>query len=67
MLYTDGVTEARNGEGEEFGEDRLVEGINADWSRNAGQTVDDVLKSVHRFANGTMQHDDITLIAARRR
>ena len=64
MLYTDGVTEARNPEGDEFGEQRLFETIRAAGDCSASETVDDVLEAVQRFAKGTIQHDDITLIAA---
>jgi sigma-B regulation protein RsbU (phosphoserine phosphatase) len=64
VLYTDGVTEARNVEGDEFGEQRLFETIRAAGDCSASEMVDHVLETVHRFAAGTIQHDDITLIAA---
>ena len=64
VLYTDGITEARNPEGDDFGEERLFETICATGDRSASEIVEDVLEAVHRFAAGTIQHDDITLIAA---
>ena len=64
VLYTDGVTEARNQEGDEFGEQRLFETIRSVENSSAGEMVDAVLEAVHRFAAGTPQHDDITLITA---
>ena len=67
VLYTDGVTEARNPEGDEFGEQRLFETIRTAGDCSAREIVDDVLAAIHQFAAGTVQHDDITLIAAVRR
>lgn len=67
VLYTDGVTEARNEQGEEFGEDRLLEALQAAPAGGAQLVVDHVLEAVKRFAAGAPQHDDITLIVARRR
>ena len=63
-LYTDGITEAGNDTGEEFGEQRLIEALH----RNRGGSAQDLLASVveaaQRFSPGE-QFDDITLIVAR--
>ena len=67
LLYTDGVTEARNLAGDEFGEERLAETIRAAGRRSAPELADGVLATTNTFAAGATQHDDITLIAAVRR
>ena len=61
ILYTDGITEAMSGEGEEYGEDRLV--AIARRHRDAStQSLNDALFSdVLAFAGDTLQ-DDATLI-----
>jgi serine phosphatase RsbU (regulator of sigma subunit)/catechol 2,3-dioxygenase-like lactoylglutathione lyase family enzyme len=64
FLYTDGVTEAVNGEGEEFGEERLVKA-----ARQHGQlSLPELLARIADQARGFSpdeQTDDITLIAAK--
>jgi len=66
LLYTDGVTEA-TGEGtEEFGERRLIEAVKRHRTLPPEALVKSILNDVARFSPGE-QHDDITLIAARRR
>ena len=65
FLYTDGVTEARNFNGEEFGEGRLEQAIKARKSESAEETLAGLLATVETFAAGQAQHDDITLIVAR--
>src|SRR3984885_9589396 len=64
VLYTDGVTEAFNDRGEEFGEQRLIESLR----RNRGQAprglLDAILKDVQQFSPRE-QHDDITLVVAK--
>ncbi|QOY88257.1 SpoIIE family protein phosphatase [Paludibaculum fermentans] len=66
VLYTDGVTEARNPQGEEFGEDRLLDALRAAPGAGAQAAADQLLEALTRFAAGAPQHDDITLIVARR-
>jgi serine phosphatase RsbU (regulator of sigma subunit)/catechol 2,3-dioxygenase-like lactoylglutathione lyase family enzyme len=63
-LYTDGVTEAFNERDEEFGEQRLIEGLRrrSDLSPNA--LLDAILCDVREFSPQE-QRDDITLIVAR--
>jgi sigma-B regulation protein RsbU (phosphoserine phosphatase) len=66
VLYTDGITEAMSDEGEEFGEDRLLETLLAHRSR----PVDDLLKSIVstvELFSGREQEDDLTLVIARAR
>ena len=65
-LYTDGVTEAFDGDGEEFGEERLVDALH----RHRDQPTDALLASLVdevRAFSPHEQHDDLTLIVARRR
>ena len=63
-LYTDGVTEASNAEGEEFGAHRLSETLRRQAGGSAQALVDGVLDAVRAHSPGE-QEDDITLIMAR--
>lgn len=62
VAYTDGVTEALDEEGEEFGEERLLETINAATDLTADDIRDAVLRRVHEWSAGAPQHDDLTLV-----
>ena len=66
ILYTDGVTEAMNGDGEEFGVDRLRELFAGQPSMNPREASDAILEAVSAFAGGTPQSDDITCLTLRR-
>lgn len=68
FLFTDGVTEAFNPQGQEFGEARLQQALlqaqphtRADPAALTAQ----VLAEVHAFENGAAQADDITCMALR--
>jgi sigma-B regulation protein RsbU (phosphoserine phosphatase) len=61
VLYTDGVTEARNEEGEFFDEDRLVASARAHLGRPARELRDAILAAVHEFVGDGVQRDDIAL------
>ncbi|MGC2300878.1 MAG: SpoIIE family protein phosphatase [Acidobacteriaceae bacterium] len=63
-LYTDGVTEASDAQGEEFGQLGLIESLRRHDALDAKPTVDAVLREVQRYSSGE-QADDITLIVAR--
>ena len=61
LLYTDGITEARNAGGEEFGDDRLAAAAVAVRDGSAERMKDHVLQELHAFTGGTFD-DDATLI-----
>ena len=64
LMYTDGITDARNMEGEDFGEERLIrlaERLPRELS--ADEIVRAVADEVSRFTAGADQADDITLVA----
>jgi serine phosphatase RsbU (regulator of sigma subunit) len=63
-LYTDGVTEAFNEAGEEFGEQRLLETLQRHREASATDLARLVVDEVRAF-NIHEQHDDITLIVAK--
>jgi serine phosphatase RsbU (regulator of sigma subunit)/catechol 2,3-dioxygenase-like lactoylglutathione lyase family enzyme len=65
-LYTDGVTEAFDGRGEEFGEARLVEALRRHRARPTDGLLASLVDEVRAFSPHE-QHDDLTLIVARRR
>jgi len=64
VMYTDGVTEATNGNEEEFGEDRLLEIVKSHWDVPASDALEAVIAGVQQFGEGE-QADDMTLIVAR--
>jgi len=62
VLYTDGIIEAENAQGEFLGMDRLLELVRTNLGRPAQEIQDSILADVHRFAGDTPQSDDIALI-----
>ncbi|HWR16740.1 MAG TPA: SpoIIE family protein phosphatase [Terriglobales bacterium] len=66
FAYTDGVTEALNSSGEEFGEERLRAAIAAACSGSAQDILDRVIAEVTAWSSGIRQHDDITVIALKK-
>ena len=61
VLFTDGVTEARNAEDEEFGEDRLIAAAVANRACSAPALEARLSDAVSAFSGNTLQ-DDATLI-----
>jgi phosphoserine phosphatase RsbU/P len=66
LLYTDGVTEAENAEGVQFGAERLEQVAVAMRDLSAREAVETVVRDVADFSKGAPQFDDITCIALKR-
>jgi serine phosphatase RsbU (regulator of sigma subunit) len=61
VLYTDGVTEARNGD-DEFGYERLLTTSRAARTLSAAGIKDEILKTVSTFTDHRANDDDLTLV-----
>jgi len=59
-MWSDGIHEARNAQGDMYGEERLRQVFRA--SSGPEQTFDAILDSVHRFVGSREREDDLTLI-----
>ena len=66
VLYTDGVTEAMNGEGEQFGIERLHKVFSDRAPKDANEAAHKIFEAVNTFADGAAQSDDITCLTLRR-
>jgi sigma-B regulation protein RsbU (phosphoserine phosphatase) len=68
LLYTDGVTEAFNREGEIFSEAGLIGAVNfpAFGGDRARDVIERVADRLRKFAGGAEQSDDITMLALTR-
>jgi sigma-B regulation protein RsbU (phosphoserine phosphatase) len=66
VLYTDGVTEALNSDGDEFGLDRMIQSVRASATDGAQTIVKRIIEDVRNFTGSFPQNDDITLIAIRK-
>ncbi|MFH1861568.1 MAG: GAF domain-containing SpoIIE family protein phosphatase [bacterium] len=62
VLYTDGVSEAENAEGEQFGVDRIAEITRKSIPSGPREVVRQLLKAIHRHEKGAGLHDDLTLM-----
>jgi len=62
VIFTDGVVEAVNTQGEEFGEQRLLSVINASSNQSPGELLQAILRHIDVFVGTTPQHDDMTLL-----
>jgi sigma-B regulation protein RsbU (phosphoserine phosphatase) len=66
VAYTDGVTEAQDPEGTEFGDERLRDVIAECSGGSATEIMDAIIGRVTAWSNGTRQHDDITVVVLKR-
>ena len=66
VLYTDGVTETLNAEGDEFGVERMMQSVRASATNGAPAIVRKIIEDVRDFTGSIPQNDDITLIAIRK-
>lgn len=66
VLYTDGVVDALDEAGEEFGQARLEAILLENRRRSAGEVVDAMLAAIASHAGATPLFDDVALVVLRR-
>ncbi len=66
LMYTDGVTEAMNAEGEEFGEERIISVVKENKAMNPEELLREIERNVEEFHGSSQYSDDFTLIAVKR-
>jgi sigma-B regulation protein RsbU (phosphoserine phosphatase) len=64
-VYSDGVSEALNPTGEEYGDPRVQEVISPNWREPSDTILQSLLRSVHEFAQDAPQNDDVTALIVR--
>ncbi len=63
LFYSDGLTEARNPEGEEYGIDRVVEVFKKESRKSPKVQIQKVLESLDAFKKDTSLEDDLTILS----
>jgi len=63
VMYTDGLTDARNVRQEHFGKQTVMTHLTKHRQAAAGEIVRGLLAEVEQFSDGTEPYDDMTLIA----
>jgi phosphoserine phosphatase RsbU/P len=66
LLYTDGITEAHNSAGEEYGIQRVNTAATLSRTATPDGLISDCLSDLRGFTAGAKQTDDLTLLAIRR-
>ncbi len=60
VLYTDGITEAKNNKGEEFGYERLAHALQENAQKSSNEIEESVIKSLYAFSGSEDINDDYT-------
>src|SRR5207302_1273323 len=60
IVFTDGLVEAVNDAGEEYGEQRMIATLKANTGLSPDLLLDRMIVEVNAFVGSTPQHDDIT-------
>jgi sigma-B regulation protein RsbU (phosphoserine phosphatase) len=66
VIFSDGVTDALNDQGEPFGEGRLIGLLRRGARDNARDVIDGTLDAVRMHSAGTPQTDDMTIVVIKR-
>lgn len=66
LIYTDGVTDALNPQGEDFGARRLADIVLSQGDLSAKALVDEILQSVDNFVGTAPPFDDLTMVVVKR-
>jgi len=61
-LYTDGITESKNIDQEEFGDVRFEKILCENYNSHVDELSNEIMKRVTTFSENNIQHDDITLV-----
>ena len=67
LLYSDGLVEMRNPAGEEFGDKRIVNLVKPLITYSTDKVIQNIEKEIKVFCGNAQQHDDITLLAIKRK
>jgi len=67
VIYTDGVTEANDAHGNEFGEQRLRDVVRESLCAQPEELLAAIQHAIQNFSAGEQQFDDLTLVVARAR
>jgi sigma-B regulation protein RsbU (phosphoserine phosphatase) len=62
VIYTDGIPEARNASGDEYGEERLARMLGESFYQSAEEINQHIRRDVQEFSKGLPLHDDQTLL-----
>ncbi len=62
LLYTDGITEAQNPEGEFFGVDRLGKLVATQGSNSPEEIIDKIVSDLHAFCPSASFGDDVSMV-----
>ena len=66
-IYSDGITESVNSEGEEFGEERLASEIARLRRQPAEEIIETIFRTVAEYIGDLPRGDDISLVVVKRR
>ncbi|MDR3187202.1 MAG: SpoIIE family protein phosphatase [Holosporaceae bacterium] len=67
LLYTDGVSEAANRDGQEYDNERMLEVLRKNSKNSPRLLTQALIKSIREFADGALQSDDITTLCLKYR
>jgi sigma-B regulation protein RsbU (phosphoserine phosphatase) len=65
VIYTDGLEEAFNHEGEQFGQQRIIDTIIKNKDASCRSIIKSLNDEVLMFSEGVPIHDDVTMIVAK--
>lgn len=67
ILYTDGITDAKNSNGELFGKERFLESVQVHSDLNPQEQMEAVVKDVEEFIGKAPKTDDISIIILKKK
>jgi sigma-B regulation protein RsbU (phosphoserine phosphatase) len=65
VFYTDGVTESRSSNGEEFGYERLLDVVDAHKHQSAEEIKEAIIQTVWNYTDAQGYHDDLTIFVVK--
>lgn len=66
VMHSDGITEAMNPDGEDFGEEKLEDIIKQNHTESSDVMLERIISAVEFHTRGTPQSDDVTLVVVKR-
>lgn len=66
LLYLDGLTDALNEAGEEFGPPRIIETLRSARAQSAGNIISALEAAVQHHVRNVEPFDDLTMVVAKR-